>query len=91
MGRGKFGYVYAAKEKQTDYLVALKKMSKKGLKEWFLGASEKGNYYPSQPDPSEYTQTLWLFLGYWERIPNPVVRPLQENYSTYYKNTKKIP
>jgi serine/threonine protein kinase len=33
MGRGKFGYVYAAKEKQTDYLVALKKMSKKELKE----------------------------------------------------------
>ncbi len=29
MGRGKFGYVYAAKQKQTDYLVAIKKMSKK--------------------------------------------------------------
>lgn len=28
MGRGKFGYVYAAKEKQTGYTVAIKKMSK---------------------------------------------------------------
>ena len=28
MGRGKFGYVYAAKEKLTDFLVAIKKMSK---------------------------------------------------------------
>lgn len=33
MGRGKFGYVYAAREKVTDYLVALKKMSKKDLRD----------------------------------------------------------
>ena len=33
MGRGKFGYVYAAKQKQTDYLVAIKKMNKKELKD----------------------------------------------------------
>ncbi len=33
MGRGKFGYVYAAKQKKTDYLVAIKKMNKKELKD----------------------------------------------------------
>ena len=33
MGRGKFGFVYAAKEKSTDFLVALKKMSKSDLRE----------------------------------------------------------
>ncbi len=33
MGRGKFGYVYAAKQKQTDYFVAIKKMNKKELKD----------------------------------------------------------
>lgn len=32
MGRGKFGNVYAARERSTDYLVALKKMSKRELK-----------------------------------------------------------
>lgn len=33
MGRGKFGYVYAAKEKISDYVVALKKMNKRELKD----------------------------------------------------------
>jgi aurora kinase len=33
MGKGKFGNVYAAMEKSSDYLVALKKMSKQDLKD----------------------------------------------------------